>query len=153
MHCSCFLQPCWTHLLQQLPCVGSLGFSFYSIASSAERDSFCVPSSSFSLLSCRVWKSQHNIGSRGLCLPSGLRQDCFSGFSPLSITFALYQLMKFPYIPILSNSFYHEEAFSSFQFSRSVVSDSLRPHESQHARPPCPSPTPGVHSDSRPWSP
>ena len=34
----------------------------------------------------------------------------------------------------------------SVQFSRSVVSDSLRPHESQHARPPCPSPTPGVHS-------
>ena len=30
------------------------------------------------------------------------------------------------------------------------MSDSLRPHESQHARPPCPSPTPGVHSDSRP---
>ena len=38
------------------------------------------------------------------------------------------------------------------QISRSVVSDSLRPHESQHARPPCPSPTPGVHSDSRPSS-
>ena len=35
---------------------------------------------------------------------------------------------------------------SSVQFSRSVVSDSLRPYESQHARPPCPSPTPGVHS-------
>ena len=42
---------------------------------------------------------------------------------------------------------------SSVQFSRSVVSDSLRPHESQHARPPCPSPTPGVHSNSRPSSP
>ena len=42
--------------------------------------------------------------------------------------------------------------FSSVQFSRSVVSDSLRPHESQHARPPCPSLTPGVHSDSRPSS-
>ena len=41
---------------------------------------------------------------------------------------------------------------SSVQFSRSVVSDSLRPHESQHARPPCPSPTPRVHSDSRPSS-
>ena len=40
----------------------------------------------------------------------------------------------------------------SIQFSRSVVSDSLRPQESQHARPPCPSPTPGVHSDSRPSS-
>ena len=34
------------------------------------------------------------------------------------------------------------------QFSHSVVSDSLRPHESQHARPPCPSPSPGVHSDT-----
>ena len=43
--------------------------------------------------------------------------------------------------------------FSSVQFSHSVVSDCLRPHESQHARPPCPSPTPGVHSDSRPSSP
>ena len=41
----------------------------------------------------------------------------------------------------------------SVQFSRSVMSDSLRPHESQHARPPCPSPSPGVHSDSRPSSP
>ena len=39
-------------------------------------------------------------------------------------------------------------SFSSVQFSCSVVSDSLRPHESQHSRPPCPSPTPGVHSDS-----
>ena len=38
----------------------------------------------------------------------------------------------------------------SDQISRSVVSNSLQPHESQHARPPCPSPTPGVHSDSRP---
>ena len=43
-------------------------------------------------------------------------------------------------------------SFSSVQFSRSVVSDSLRPHESQHARPPCPSPTPGVQWDSRPLS-
>ena len=41
---------------------------------------------------------------------------------------------------------------SSVQFSCSVVSDSLQPHVSQHTRPPCPSPTPGVHSDSRPWS-
>ena len=43
-------------------------------------------------------------------------------------------------------------SLKSVQFSRSVMSDSLRPHESQHARPPCPSPTPGVHSDSRPSS-
>ena len=38
----------------------------------------------------------------------------------------------------------------SIQFSRSFVSDSLRPHESQHVKPPCPSPTPGVHADSHP---
>ena len=36
----------------------------------------------------------------------------------------------------------------SVQFSHSLVSDSLRSHESQHVRPPCPSPTPGVHSNS-----
>ena len=40
----------------------------------------------------------------------------------------------------------------SDQISHSVVSDFLRPHESQHARPPCPSPTSGVHGDSRPSS-
>ena len=40
----------------------------------------------------------------------------------------------------------------SDQISRSVVSDSLRPHESQHARPPCPSPTPGLHPDTCPSS-
>ena len=40
-------------------------------------------------------------------------------------------------------------SISSVQFSRSVVSDSLQPHESKHARPPCPSPTPGVLWDSR----
>ena len=41
---------------------------------------------------------------------------------------------------------------TSVQFSRSVVSNSLQPHELQHARPPCPSPTPRVHSDSGPSS-
>ena len=41
---------------------------------------------------------------------------------------------------------------SSVQFSRSVMSDSLRSHELQHSRPPCPSPTPGFHSNLRPSS-
>ena len=49
--------------------------------------------------------------------------------------------------------YYLAPLLSSVQFSRSVVSDSLWPHESQHARPPCPSASPGVHSDSRPSSP
>ena len=43
-------------------------------------------------------------------------------------------------------------SLSSVQFSHSVMFNSLRPHESQHARPPCPSPTPGVRSNSRPSS-
>ena len=42
--------------------------------------------------------------------------------------------------------------FSSVQFSCSVVSDSLQPHESQHARPPCPSPTPRIYLNSCPSS-
>ena len=42
--------------------------------------------------------------------------------------------------------------FSSVQFSHSVVSNSLRPHEPQHTRPPCPSPTPRVHPNSCPLS-
>jgi len=56
--------------------------------------------------------------------------------SPVSLTLQCYTL----------------ETFSSVQFSHSVVSDSLRPHELQHTRPPCPSPTPGVHSNSCPPS-
>ena len=44
------------------------------------------------------------------------------------------------------------DKFSSVQFSRSVVSDCLWTHEPQHARPPCPSPTPRVHSNSHPLS-
>ena len=53
-----------------------------------------------------------------------------------------------------SGLIYHiyDENNLSIQFSCSVVSDSLRPRDSQHARPPCPSPTPGVHSNSCPSS-
>ena len=50
---------------------------------------------------------------------------------------------------IIFQYFYYLLKFSSVQFSHSVVSDSLRPHESQHATPPCPSPTPGVHQVHR----
>ena len=44
------------------------------------------------------------------------------------------------------------DIYRTVQFSRSVVFHSLRPNESQHARPPCPSPAPRVHSDSSPSS-
>ena len=59
----------------------------------------------------------------------------------------LWPLLSFPNLLM-----YRVRHFSSVQFSYSVVFDSLRPHESQHTRPPCPSPTPGVHPDSRPSS-
>ena len=59
-------------------------------------------------------------------------------------------IVTFLYIFIIK--FFDVLAIRSDQISRSVVSDSLRPHESQHARPPCASPTPRVHSDSRPSS-
>ena len=58
-------------------------------------------------------------------------------------------LSRVPYASqyiLISHLFYN--SISSVQFSRSVMSDSLWPHESQHARPPCPSPTPTVYSNS-----
>ena len=54
----------------------------------------------------------------------------------------------FENVPLLSLV----EVFQFSQFSRSVISNSLWPHESQHTRPPCPSQTPGVHSYSHPSS-
>ena len=59
---------------------------------------------------------------------------------------------SFPWFQLSTSVVLTVFQFSSVQFSRSVVSDSLRPHESQHTRPPCPSPTPGVYSNSCPSS-
>ena len=72
-----------------------------------------------------------------------------SFLSPCNISEIRYVLNLISY----HNPQYLFSFLSSVQFSRSVVSDSLRPHESQHARSPCPSPSPRVHSDSRPSSP
>ena len=58
-----------------------------------------------------------------------------------------YMILWFPILKV--EVFIH---IRSDQISCSVVSNFLRPHESQHTRPPCPSPTPGVHSDSHPSS-
>ena len=57
--------------------------------------------------------------------------------------------LLFLYVFFLSSG----SALCKLRLVRSAVSDSLRPHEPQHARPPCPSPTLGVHSDSHPSSP
>ena len=77
---------------------------------------------------------------------------------PLSVSiipWILYMIQSFysviiSYLKFLLHS--HITSVQSVQFSRSVMSDSLRPHESQYARPPCPLPTSGVHSDSHPSS-
>ena len=66
----------------------------------------------------------------------------------VTIWFHLYETPERSKLTVTKNM------FSSVQFSRSVVSDSLRPHESQHTRPPCLSPTPRVHPNScalSPW--
>ena len=60
--------------------------------------------------------------------------------------------MKVPALPQASVSWNRNEMQDSVQFSYSVMSDSLRPHKLQHARLLCPSPTPGVHSNSCPSS-
>ena len=63
-----------------------------------------------------------------------------------------------PVLKILWSTYQHtnllcvHSCLKTVQFSHSVVSNSLRPHEPQHARPPCPSPTPGVHPNSCPSS-
>ena len=70
-----------------------------------------------------------------------------------SSTFCLSWLHPFVCIECLDYCTWEDiSTIGSVQFSCSVMSDSLRPHESQHTRPPCPSPPPGVHSDSRPSS-
>ena len=58
----------------------------------------------------------------------------------------MFQVLKHLQLNIL------KKMYSSVQFSCSVVSESLQPHELQHARPPCPSPVPRVHSNSHPSS-
>ena len=55
-------------------------------------------------------------------------------------------------VPSHKSVWYYDSRIRSDQISRSVMSDSLQPHESQHARPPCPSPTAKAYSDSCPSS-
>jgi len=64
----------------------------------------------------------------------------------------LWKSLKFERNWHLYHSLLFKNIISSVQFSCSVVSDSLQPPESQHSRPPCPSPSPGAHSNSRPSS-
>ena len=81
-----------------------------------------------------------------LCGCHALLQEIFltQGSNPHLLCLLHCQAGSLPRTPLEKP----QKCFSSVQFSHSVVSDSLQPHESQHTRPPCPSPTPRVHSDS-----
>ena len=61
-------------------------------------------------------------------------------------------IWKAIWTPVFIAALFTIAKFSSVQFSYSVVSDSLQPHRLQQVRPPCPSPTPGVYSNSCPLS-
>ena len=73
--------------------------------------------------------------------------NCFKLSSSISVNILFYRIGLYCESIILIKT-----KQKSLQFSCSVVSDSLRPHESQHTRPPCPSPTPGVYPNSCPSS-
>ena len=70
----------------------------------------------------------------------------------LSVCFFYHTIMRKQKFLWSFHLVFYSPIFSSVQFSHSVTSNSLQPHESQHARPPCPSPTSGVHSNSCPLS-
>ena len=79
---------------------------------------------------------------------SNIHLICTDGIHVLWSTYCLLQLNVTPCEPLSKVTL----QYSSVQFSPSVVSNSLQPHETQHARPPCPSPTPGVYSNACPSS-
>ena len=67
----------------------------------------------------------------------------------LKVSWHIWNRYTYNHVSILAQTYEISPKWPKVQFS-SVASDSLRPHESQYTRPPCPSPTPRVHSDSRP---
>ena len=91
------------------------------------------------LLQCVKVKSESEVAQSGLTL--GDPVDCSL---PGSSIHGIFQARVLERSATVFSDFSTNKIYISVQFSRSVMSDSLRPHESQHARPPCPSPTPRV---------
>ena len=115
--------------------------------------SFCLFSFS---LPCALWGLNDKVDKKGLwnqiwAWILALPFMCL-GSRVLKCTTSLSTLALIMYLEICIPQYHCEGQVSSVQFSHSVVSNSLWPHESQHARPPCPSPTPGVCSNSFPLS-
>ena len=111
-----------------------------------------------SLMANRLFKNSNRSMNYDLTKTDWPYQDHIFSIVICSMEFARAQWMfmksgklEGPQVTLLRSK--RDQGLSSVQFSRSVVSDSLRPHESQHTRPPCPSSSPRVHSNSRPSSP
>ena len=90
------------------------------------------------------------------CKDKTLRPSFFKFISQVSlfnISCDVALILAVMLLVLLTGPIPGKTGFSSIQFSHSVVSDSMRPHGLQHARPPCPSPAPRVHANSCPFSP
>ena len=88
-------------------------------------------------------------------IPGWIATSFSRGSSPPGVKQLIIWVCVYPIFPITMQAHVYPPLylqFSSVQLSHSVVSNSLRPHESQHARPPCPSQTPRVYSNSCPSS-
>ena len=100
------------------------------------------------------WARMHGEGKKGkknLCIntnKSGNQLKVKSQDSNTRKPARESSVLVVPEGPLVARLGKSRQSFRSDEISRSVVSDSLRPHESQHARSPCPSPTPGVHPNS-----
>ena len=130
--------------LKQIPCTQKLyiyifsGYVFFKIKS----DKFQK-------------KKNHTISNKSDKIQTGYDTVLFQGASKLFLKKFLSNICSMGgTIPGVLQILFHIVLVISLQsqFSHSIMSDSPRPHESQHTRPPCPSPTPRVHSNSCPLS-
>ena len=142
-HCSLPLSPSWF----QVQCLSQSCSSLFLPFHEGLPPSLQVNSSARFLHGARLWPGQlkdFNVNSFLMRIAYVFRLAVIS--CRVRTAFLFFFSSPTECMPKLSTS------VSSVQFSRSVVSDSLQPHELQHARPPCPSPTPGVHPNPCPWS-
>ena len=105
-----------------------------------------------SIRKAKLLNRANTLGPRLAIKWESSKEDVAGRKPTLTLCWKLFLWLAFIIIIILNGWSGGPCSPQSVQFSRSVVSDSLQPHESQHTRPPCPSPTPGVYSNACPLS-
>ena len=105
-------------------------------------------------IECAVGQNHTQENTTSLVIGTNILQYQFLRNILLFLSFFFFLFTKIKMFTSSKQSciMYFGENLNSVQFSCSVMSDYLQPHESQHTRPPCPSPIPGVHTDSWPLS-